>query len=185
MTIPDVIPTSWKIGAALALVAALGGWHVYAVSAARAGGVKMESERRDGIDAANTARANAALAAMNDKVLAATLKLSAAQADLQKLQTENDHEKLSSAQRQADLLAGRERMRIQTAGACHPAAAGAPAGTAAATVDQGTGDLADIAPGVASGLERFREQHNDAVRRLAGCIAAYDSVRDASLSLAP
>lgn len=182
---PDVIPTSWKIGAALALVAALVGWHVHSVSAARADGVKTESTRRDGIDAINSALAKDKLAAANAKVLAATIALGAVQADLQKLQTEHDHEKLISSQRQSDLLAGRERMRIKTAGACHPAAAGAPAGATTAAVDQAAGDFADIAPAVASGLERIREQHNEAVRRLAGCIAAYDGVRDASQALGP
>ena len=185
MKLPDVIPLSWKIGAALALLAALAGWHVHAVSAARADGVKVESARRDGIDAINSARAKDALAVENGKVLAATRQLAIAQADLQKLQTENDHEKLISSQRQSDLLAGRERMRIKTANACHPTAAGAPASATVAAMDPGTEDYADIAPAVASGLERIREQHNEAVRRLAGCIAAYDGVRDASRALGP
>jgi hypothetical protein len=185
MKLPDVIPLSWKIGAALALVAALVGWHVHSVSAARADGVKVESARRDGIDAINSARAKDELAVANGKVLAATIKLADVQADLQKLQTENDHEKLISSQRQSDLLAGRERLRILTTTARHPGQAGPPAGAAATAMDSGTGDLAYIAPAVASGLERIREQHNEAVRRLAGCIAAYDGVRDASQALGP
>ncbi len=185
MKLPDVIPLSWKIGAALALVAALAGWHVHSVSAAHAAGVKVEKDRRDGIDAVNSARAKDVLAELNAQVLDATRQLANVQAKLQTLQTENDHEKLISSQRQSDLLAGRERMRILTAAARRPDQASAPAGAAAAAVDQGTGDLADIDPAVASGLERIREQHNEAVRRLTGCIAAYDGVRDASQALGP
>ncbi|MES2352118.1 MAG: hypothetical protein V4641_31510 [Pseudomonadota bacterium] len=184
MKLPDVIPLSWKIGAALALVGALYGWHAYSVSAAHAAGVKVEKDRRDGIDAINSARAKDELAVANGKVLVATQKLASTQADLQKLQTENDHEKAISSQRQSDLLAGRERLRILTT-ARNPAQAGPPAGAGAATVDQGAGAYADIDPGVAAGLDGIRERHNEAVRRLTACVAAYDAVKAAADSLGP
>lgn len=182
MNMPDVIPLSWKIGAAALLVAAVTGWHMHAVSAAHTAGVQQESTRRDGVDAINSARAKDELAAMNEKVLDATRQIIDTQARLQKLQTENDHEKAISSQRQSDLLAGRERLRILTT-ARHPDQAGAPASTAAATVDQGTGALADIDPGVAAGLDGIRERHNEAVRRLVACVAAYDAVKAAADSL--
>lgn len=185
MKLPDVIPLWWKAGAVLALVGALYGWHAYSVSAAHAAGVKVEKDRRDGIDAINSARAKDELATMNQQVLDATKSLIGAQQKIQKLQTENDHEKLVSSQRQSDLLAGRERMRILTTAARNPAQAGAPASAAAANLDQGTSVVADIDPGVAAGLDGIRERHNEAVRRLTACIAAYDAVKDASDSLGP
>lgn len=182
--LPSIIPLWWKIGAALALLGALYGWHAYSVSAAHAAGVQVEKVRRDGIDAINSARAKNELAALNDKVLDATRQVIDTQARLQKLQTENDHEKLLSSQYQSDLLAGRQRLRILTA-ARHPDQAGPPAGAGAATVDQGTGSYADIDPAVAAGLDGIRERHNEAVRRLTACVAAYDAVKVASDSLGP
>lgn len=185
MKLPDVIPLSWKIGAALALLGALYGWHAYSVSAAHADGVKMEKDRRDGIDAINSARAKNELAELNDRVLDATRQVVDTQARLQKLQTENDHEKLISSRYQSDLLAGRERLRILTTAARNPTQAGPPAGAGTATMDQGAGAYADIDPGVAAGLDGIRERHNEAVRRLTACVAAYDAVKAASDSLGP
>lgn len=180
--IPDV-PVLYKVGAAALLVAMAGLWHVHAVESAASAATTAEDARHQVIDAANTARAKAKLAASNDEVRKAQVALAAARADLAKLQTENDHEKLVSSQRQSDLLAGRERLRILTTAARHPDQAGPPAGAGAATLDQGTGAYADIDPGVAAGLDGIRERHNEAVRRLTACVAAYDAVKAAADSL--
>lgn len=174
-----------KIGAAAALLAALVGWHYHGVHVAHDVGVLQEAARRDEIDAKNTARAQAELLVLNELLRKAQADLATAQDELQKLSQENSHEKLVSALRQSDLLAGRERMSVRTASApaCNPAQAGPAAGTGPADVDPGAGLVVDLDPAVAAGLEGIREQHNEAVRRLASCIMAYDAVKAAADAL--
>lgn len=182
MNLPDIIPWYWKAGAAVALLAALYGYHVFAVNAAHTAGVSYESSRRDMIELGNTARAQAELLAANERTRKAQADLAIVQEDLQKLSMENNREKLVSSQRQSDLLAGRERMRVLTTGptACNPAQAGQAPGAGAADVDPGAGVVVDLDPTVAAGLEGIRAQHNEAVRRLVGCIVAYDGVKAAA-----
>ena len=182
MSLTPDIPILYKVGAGAVLMCLMGIWHVSAVHSAASHATTAENERHIAIDAANSARANAELAALNGKVRQASADLLAAQANLQKLQSENDHEKSISTQYRADLLAGRQRLRILTA-ARDPAQAGTPASYGAAAVDQSAAVVADIDPRVAAGLESVRERQNDAVRRLQGCIAAYDSVKSAADAL--
>lgn len=171
-----------KLGAGLALLVALAGWHAHTVHLAHKAGVQQESTRRDTIDARNTIAAGRALLVLNERVHAAQAALAIAQLDLQKLQQENDREKLVSSQRQADLLAGRERLSVLTraAGASNPAQSGSPTGAAAATVDPRAGVTIDLDPAVAAGLEGIRARHNDAVNRLDACVKAYDAVKKAA-----
>lgn len=171
-----------KVGAAVALVGALFGYHVFAVNSAHKEGIAYESSRRDMIDLGNTARAQAELLAANERTRRAQADLAITQEDLQKLSLENNREKLVSSQRKSDLLAGRERLRVLTASpaARDPAQAGPAPGAGAADVDPGTGLVVDLDPAVAAGLEGIREQHNEAVRRLAGCIVEYDAVKAAA-----
>jgi len=171
-----------KIGAAAALVVALAGWHFHAVHAAADARGAQVTAQRDAIDAQNTARAQGELLALNERMRKAQADLAMAQSELQKLSEENSHEKLVSAQRQSDLLAGHERMSVRTASipACNPAQAGSTAGAGAPDVDQGAGPVVDLDPAVAAGIDEIREQHNEAVRRLQGCIITYDAVKAAA-----
>lgn len=171
-----------KLGAGLALLVALVGWHAHTVHLARQAGIEQESTRRDAIDASNTLAANRALLALNERMKAAQVKLAKVQEDLQKLQQENDREKAISSDRQRRLLAGDERMSVLTRAraASNPAQAGPPAGAPAAAVDPATGVVYDLDPAVAAGLEGIRARHNDAVNRLGACVTAYDSVKAAA-----
>lgn len=171
-----------KVGAAVALLAAMAGWHFHAVHAAADARGAQVAAQRDAIDVKNTARAQAELLAANDHTRKAQADLAIAQEDLQKLSMENNREKLVSSQRQSDLLAGRERLRVLTTrpAACDPAQAGPAPGAGAADVDPGAGLVVDLDPAVAAGLEGIRERHNEAVRRLAGCIVEYDAVKAAA-----
>jgi hypothetical protein len=174
-----------KIGAAVALLAALAGWHFHAVHAAADARGAQVTAQRDAIDAKNTARAEAELLAENERTRKAQADLAIVQEDLQKLSLENNREKLVSSQRQSDLLAGRERMRILTTGpaACNPTQAGPAPGAGPADVDPGAGLVVDLDPTVAAGLEGIRAQHNEAVRRLSACIREYDGVKAAADAL--
>lgn len=166
----------WIAGAALLVVLAGGAfWYRHSLIDE---GVALESVRRDAIDVANAARAQTALMALNVRVLAAQSQLTAARLDLQKLQQENDREKFISSQRQSDLLAGRERMRVLTRPG-NPAQTGSTGGAAVVDVDQGAGVVADLDPAVAAGIDAIRERHNEAVRRLAACVAEYDVLQAA------
>jgi hypothetical protein len=179
MTPLSMIPLPYKIGAALALAAAMVAGaasyhhHVFAQGEAH------DKARSDAVMAANTLAATKELLSINGRMRKVQADLADAQTALQKLQQENDNEKAISSQRQSDLLAGRERMRILTR-ARNPVEAGSPAGSAAAAVDQGAGVVADLDGGVAAGLDRIRERHNEAVRRLAACVVAYDAVKTAA-----
>jgi hypothetical protein len=142
-------------------------------------GVSLESARRDRIEAENSARADGERSALNELLRVAQAKLAAAIADLSKKEMELSNEKIISSQRQLDLLAGRERMRVLT----HPRPAdqaGSPGSTAAAGVDQGASVESDLDPRVASDLEWARETRNEAITRLGACVVAYDAVKAAS-----
>lgn len=167
----------WIAGAALLglLVGGLQVRHYHDISQGEA----KESARRDLMDAKNTAAAQSALLAENGKTRAAQATLAIVQADNQRLQQENDREKATSKQRNAALLAGTERMRIELAGARNPAQTGSASGATTVTVDQGASFDADIAPAVAAGLDAIREAHNEAVRRLGACIKEYDALYNA------
>lgn len=181
--LPD-IPILYKVGAVAVLVALVGIWHEAEVHSAARKATTAEDNRHIAIDAANTARATAELSSLNDKARKTNAALAQAIADLKKLQSDNDHEKLLSTQYRADLLAGRQRLRILTT-ARDPAQAGTPASPGAGNVDPQSPVVADIDPRVAAGLESIRGRHNDAVRRLQACIVAYDEVKAASDAIGP
>jgi len=167
----------WLAGLAL-LAAAAGAFMAYHHAGVNEG-VARESLRRDAIDAKNSAAANARLVVETDRVRAAQADLATAQADNQRLQLENEHAKTTASHRNAALLSGDERLRIEVTGPRDPVDAASAGGPAAAAVDQGTGAYADIAPTVAAGLDAIREAHNEAVRRLDACIREYDALHDA------
>lgn len=172
-----------KLGVVAVLLAALAVFHVHTVSSAHHAGVVQESERRDAIDARNTALANGALLVANGRVRSLQAQLAAAEIDRQKLQQENDHEKAISSQRAADIAAGRQRERVlvrtSATASCNPAQAGPPGGAGSGFVDPGASVEVDLDPGVGGWLEGIRGRHNDAVQRLDACIKAYGEVKAA------
>lgn len=173
---------SWLVklaaGAALALGLWTGvAWHDRTVFDR---GVAQESARRDQIDRANSAKALAEQARLNKLLATAQAELNTAIANLSQLQTELDHEKQVSSQRQADLLAGRERMRVLVRATSQADPAGHAQGAPAAAVDTGTEVIADLAGTTASAIDQLRTEHNEAVTRLNACIQAYDAVQAAA-----
>lgn len=128
---------------------------------------------------ANSDRADAERDKLNGKVRAAQSLVTAGDAKVAQLETRLLDEKAISVDLQRDLSAGRKRLSILTrARPVDPN--GPPGGPAAGQVNQGAGVIADIDPGVASNLERFRSDYNSAVERLNMCIVRYDTVRAAA-----
>lgn len=135
--------------------------------------------RNAAINKTNSDHADAERNLLNGKIALAQANLNAARAALAVLQKDYDNEKTVSSQRQLDLLAGRERMRILTRQRPtdpNRQAASGPAGP----VDQGTAVVEDIDPGVSAWLERFRAGNNAAIDRLNACIVKYDAVKAAA-----
>lgn len=169
-----------RIGLVAVVLAGAAAWHAHAVSSAHHAGVVQESERRDAIDARNTAAANTALHEANEHVRALQATLADLQARLSHLSQENENAKIADARRHADLLAGRDRMRVDVQPAARDLAqAGSAAGAAAAGVDPEPAAQYDLSPAAAAGLDAIRGEHNEAVRRLGACIEAYDKVKAA------
>lgn len=170
--------TKLAAGAALALGLWAGvAWHDRVVFNR---GVAQESARRDQIELANEAKAMAERNRINVKLAATQAELNIAIANLSQLQTELDHEKQVSSQRQADLLAGRERLRVLVRATSQADPAGHAQGAPAAAVDSGTEVIADLAGTTASAIDQLRTEHNEAVVRLNACIQAYDAVQAAA-----
>lgn len=143
-------------------------------------GVAQESARRDAIDRQRDAQAKAELAILNARVHDAQALLTAAQADVQRLENEVQHEKAVSSQRQADLLAGRERLRVLIRTAGGDAAPGpAQAGTAGAVDSAGSTATATLDGRVASDLEWARQTRNEAILAARACVEKYDALSQA------
>lgn len=143
-------------------------------------GVAQEKTRRDAIDAANSAKAEAERTRLNKLLASAQAELNSAIANLNQLKTELDHEKLVSSQRQADLLAGRERLRVLVRTERQADPSGHAQGASTSNMDQGTEVVADLAGTTAIAIDRLRTEHNEAVSRLDACIQAYDAVKTAA-----
>ncbi|MFK3738017.1 hypothetical protein [Massilia sp. TN1-12] len=142
-------------------------------------GISLEAARRDAIDAENDRRARAELADANARTRNAQAKLDGAMVSLSKLQTEFANEQAKSAALQSDLADGRRRLSVLTlARAADPAGQGE--SSSAAGVDPGASVIADLDGRVASDLEWARQTRNEAIKRLDGCIAAYDAVKTAA-----
>jgi hypothetical protein len=163
----------------LGLWAALA-WHDHHVFAQ---GVAQEKVRRDAIDAADNAKAEAERLRLNQLVAQAQAKLDAARVRVDQLQAEVDHEKTISADRQQRLLAGTERERVLIRTIPGPSQTGADGQTAGATarpMDSGSGPTsATLDPRVASALEWVRATRNAALDGLQGCIIRYDALKTA------
>lgn len=131
------------------------------------------------INKANSDRANAERNLLNGKIALAQSNLTAARATLAVLQKEYDDEKVISNQRHADLLAGRERMRVLARQ--RPANPNRPAeGGSAGPVDQGAEIVVDLAGSAAAAIDQLRVDRNEAIRRLEACIVKYDAVKAAA-----
>ena len=141
--------------------------------------VAQEKSRRDAIDAANTARANAELATLNGKLRVAQALLDQAIIDLNTKKQELQHEQDQSLDYQRRLAAGTDRMSVLVRER-RIAQAGSLAGSAIAGVDQDTYVVQDLAEQSAVAIERLRANENAAIDRLNACIVAYDAVEAAS-----
>jgi hypothetical protein len=163
----------------LGLWAALA-WHDHRVFAQ---GVAQEKSRRDVLDAASSAQAEAERLRLDRLVAQAQAQLDAARARVDQLQAEVDHEKTISTDRQQRLLAGTERERVLIRAIPGPSQAGAGGQAASATagaVDSGSGaSSATLDPRVASDLEWVRATRNTALDGLQACIIRYDALKTA------
>lgn len=145
-------------------------------------GVAQESKRRDKIDADNAATAQKALMELNAKILVAQAQLDAARIDLEKLQQENESEKVASSIRESALRSGAERMRADFVNRSI-AQAGSNTNGSASNVDNGATVTEDLSGDAAAGLESIRQNENNAIDRLNGCISSYDAMRQAYESI--
>lgn len=162
------------------LIAGYFAWHHHIFEQ----GVTQEKDRRDKIDAENTIKAQATLAAANEKVRVAQAALTETMAQLSDKQTELHNAQIASNAYQSDLLASRKRLSVlvtthQSSGAKQTD------GTAVASMDQGATFTEDLAPTVARNIEGLRLNENDAITRLNACIAAYEAVERAVNSVSP
>lgn len=127
---------------------------------------------------ANSDLADAELKKINAKLAQKQIELTAAIADLARLQKENDDEKINSAALQSDLLAGRKRLSVlvrqRPADPTQP-----PDNSCPAQVDSGATVSADLAERPAAAIEWLRSTREEAINRLDACVAAYDSSRKA------
>lgn len=168
-----------KLVAGLLLVLALiggGAWYYHHVYHS---GELAQKVRDDTAAKIESDRADAARAALNQRIAAVQADLAKSRERVAELQKDFDNEKAVSDARQRDLLAGRERMRVLVR-AARPAGADGPAqGGSAAGVDSGGEVVVDIDPAVASNLERFRSERNRAAVALDACIVDYDALKAA------
>lgn len=176
MTVPDVIPLSWKIGATLALCGALWGgyayWHhkVYQSGYKAAEAVGKENMRKANVDAELT------LKTANDKV---SLKQSALDEAIAKLSAkEKDYrdEQVKSTAYQRSLADGTVRMRILTT-ANQNCNAGQNQNAGVVGVGALSETLADVPARIAANLDRLRSNENEAITRLNACVESYETVR--------
>jgi len=181
----SLIPSEYlgiaKIVAVLALVAALIGgyfaWHHNIFEQ----GVTQEKDRRDKIDAENTIKAQATLAAANEKVRVtqASLTDTLAQIDVKNKELENAKSQVAALR--ADVRSGAVRMSIPIAtGSCR--AAGSPDSAAAAS-GTGTETRAELLPTTADDLIELVTDADSEVRRTNECIDRYGAVKAASDAL--
>lgn len=176
MNMPDVIPLSWKLGAAaiaLALVASAAACYHHHVFAQ---GEAHDKARSDAVLARINAQADSKLAAANAALADKEAKLAEALAHLDLTRQDLDHEKSISSDQQRALIAGDKRMSVLTRQ--HPVYPnGLAAGPAPADVDLGPRVTTTLDGRVASDLEWVRQTRNEAITRLGACIVAYDEVK--------
>jgi len=145
-------------------------------------GVAQEQTRRDALDAANNAKAEAERQRLNAQLVKVQAQLDAARLSVAQLQAEVDHEQAISSDRQQRLLAGteRERVLIRALAPSQAGANGQAQGPAAGTVDQAGGaSSATLDPAVAGSLEWMRATRNTALKGLQACIIRYDALKTA------
>lgn len=127
---------------------------------------------------ANSDRAKAALAELNEKLAKKQADLDTVVADLARTGWELSNEKRDSAALQSDLLAGRKRLSVlvrqRPADPAKPPDAACPA-----QVDSGATFSADLAERPAASLEWLRSTREEAIDRLDACTKLYDAARKA------
>lgn len=131
------------------------------------------------VNKANSDRADAEQIRLNARIAAAQSNLDMARADLEKLSKELQDEQAVSTDRQRRLLAGDLRLRVLTRQRPADPNGQAPGGPAT-DLDQGTEVVVDLASGPAAAIDQLRTEHNEAVRRLEGCILEFDAVKAAA-----
>lgn len=142
-------------------------------------GVAKDKARSDAVIAAADHAAEVAVAGKNGQIRVLQAKLDATAVDNERIKGELDHEKTISTQRQLNLLAGRDRLRILTHPAASPAVGNEPPGCVTpAGMGSTAGVVADIDGTAAAWIDGVRTERNAVILRLAACVAAYDSVRE-------
>lgn len=140
-------------------------------------GVAIDKVRSDKIIAAADLGAQTEQARINGELAALLKAYHLAVADLEKLRKEYDDEKAISNQRQLDLLAGRERLRVLTRPRASPVPQnGPPQSGTPADVDPAAGVVADLDPRAAAWIDGLRTERNAVVLRLNACVAEYDAL---------
>jgi hypothetical protein len=166
-------------------VAAVGAVLLYRVHLVDLGAAR-ESARRDQIDRARDVQAREERDRLNAIIATKQASLDAALAKIDKQGKEITDAQARSAALQSDLVAGRRRLSVAIAGACHPDPGGHDQGAPVAGLDSAGGPaIASLDGRAAADLEWLRQTRNDAIVGLQACAAAYDAVKAASDSQVP
>ncbi len=153
-------------------IAASGLWYRHALIE---DGVALDKARSDKVIAAANTAASTEQMRLNGELSALRRVYLAAVADLTKMKKDYDDEKAISAQRQLDLLAGRERLRVLTRPRPTVANGSFESGTTTG-VDPAAGVEADLDGRAAAWIDGLRTERNAVVARLNACVADYDAL---------
>lgn len=179
MNLPDVIPLSWKIGAALVLCSALWVGYAYWHHEVYQDGYDVAEALYKKREAKATSDALAEKGKLDSSVKLKQAELDSALSKLSSKEKEYRDEQIKSSAYQRDLAAGNKRLRVLTT-ANPNCSAGKNQGGVAAGVGNASETLADLPPRIAANLDRLRSNENEAIRRLDACVDAYEAVRAAA-----
>lgn len=172
-----VLANRWVLYAGLAAALAAGAvWEYHRIDKA---GYNRANGEWNAYEKAQTARVEAATAALNAKIAAKQTELNVALAKLAELKAQNETQKAVSAGLQRDLVAGNKRLSVLTRQQ-GTADAGQNQGGTAGTVDTGRPVTTYLDGTVAANLEWLRSTREDAINRLDACTAAYQAVETAT-----
>lgn len=144
-------------------------------------GIAIEAARRDQVDHDRDVQAKAERDLLNSLIATKQAALDAALAKIDKQGKEITDEQARSAALQSDLVAGRRRLSVAIAGACHPDPGGHDQGAPVAGLDSASGPATASLDGrAAADLEWLRQTRDDAIAGVRACIQAYDAVATAS-----